>query len=144
MCISKLAQSRPPSASQSSLDFSVSKCISKPARSRSASASLSSLDLSLQAHLQTRLITASKYIFKERRRVYGDTCVTEVGRVTGSIYSADRGVHRHPVFSISSYHTMKRHTLSFPAVSLTWSVRDFVDLCNCVDPQHRVVSYLLT
>ena len=27
--------------------------------------------------------------------MYGDTGVTEVDRVMGSVYSADRGVHRH-------------------------------------------------
>jgi len=76
--------------------------------------------------------------------VYGDTGVTEVDRVTGSIYSADPGVDRHHLNSISSYHTMKIHTLSFPTFGLTRSVRDFVDPRNCVDPHGWVVSYLLT
>jgi len=140
--ISQHAQLRLPSAALSSLNLGLSKCISKLSQSRPPSASLSSLDL--QVHLQTRSITASKYIFKERRRVYGDTVVTEVDRVTGIIYSADRGVHRHHLISISSYNTMKIHTLSFPTFSLTRSVRDFVDPRNCVDPQRRVVLYLLT
>jgi len=122
---------------------------------------LSSLDLGLQVHFQTRSIAASKfisdlsrtpfpsasqtllikYLFKERRRMYGDTGVTEVDRVTGSIYSADPGVDRHHLISISSYHTMKIHTLSFPTFGLTRSVRD---PRNCVEPHARVVSYLLT
>jgi hypothetical protein len=143
-CISKLTQSRPPGASLSSLDLSVSKCISKLAQSRPPSGSLSSLDLSLQVHLQTRSITASKYILKERWQLSGDTGVTEVDRVTGSIYSADPGVDRHHLISISSYHTMKIHTLSFPTFRLTRSVRDFLGPRNRVDPQRRVVSYLLT
>jgi len=76
--------------------------------------------------------------------VYGVSGVTEVDRVTGSIYSADPGVYIHHLISISFYHTMKIHTLSFPTVGLTRSFRDFLDPHNCVDPQHRVVSYLLT
>jgi len=115
---SNLAQSRPPSASPNSLNhglqvhhqthsITASKCISEFTRSPSPSAS------------QTRSI---KYIFKERRRLYGDTGVTEADRVTGSIYSADPGVDRHHLISISSYHTMKIHTLSFPTFGLTRSV----------------------
>ena len=61
--------------------------------------------------------------------MYGDTGVTEVERVTGSIYSADPGVDRHDLISILSYHTMKIHTLSFPAFGLT---RDIMDPRNCV------------
>jgi len=45
--------------------------------------------------------------------VYGDAGVTEVDRVTGSIYSADPGVDRHHLISISSYHTKKIHSI-FP------------------------------
>ena len=120
------------------------KCISKLARSQPPSASLSSLDLTLQVYLQTRLITASKYIFNERCWVYGDTVVTVVDRVTGSIYLADPGVDRYHLISISSYHTMEIHTLSFPTFGLTRSVRDFVDPRNCMDPHCQVVSYLLT
>jgi len=61
-----------------------SKCISEFTKSRSRNASrnlldhglhvrLSLLDLILQVHLGTRSITASKYIFKGRWRVYGYT-----------------------------------------------------------------------
>ena len=75
--------------------------------------------------------------------MYRDTGVTEVDRVTRSIYSADPGVDRHNLSSISSYHTMNIHTLSFPTFGLTCSVWDFVDACNCVDPQSQAVSYLL-
>jgi len=95
--------------------------------SRSPSASLSSLDLSLQVHLQTRLITASKYIFKDRWQLYRDTAVTEVARLTGTTYSADPGVDRHHLISISSYHTMEIHTVSFPTLvslavfKISWS-----------------------
>jgi len=84
-CISKLAQSQPPSVSPNSLDYShqvptitASKCISEFTRSWPPSACLSSLDLSLQVHISTRTITTSKYIVNERRRVYGDSGVTEV------------------------------------------------------------------
>jgi len=70
--------------------------------------------------------------------VYGDTGVMEVHRVMGSIYSADPGVDRHHLISISSYHTMKIHTVSFPTFGLTHSVHDFVD------PHRWVVSCLLT
>jgi len=76
--------------------------------------------------------------------VYGDTGVTVVDKVMGSIYSADSGADRHYLISISSYHTMKVLTLSFPNFGLTQSVREIGDPCNCVDPQHRAVSYLLT
>jgi len=64
--------------------------------------------------------------------VYGDTGVTAVERVMGSIYSADPGVDRHNLISISSYHTMKIHTLSFPTFGLTRSVCDIMDPRNCV------------
>jgi len=154
-CISELTQSRPPSASLSSLDLgllvhhlvhsvSASTYIYKLARSLPPSASLGSLDLSLQVHLhtrsglhvhlQTRSIPASKYIFKEHHQVYGDTAVVQVDRVTGSVYSADPGVDRDHLISISSYHTMKIHTRYFPTFGLTRFVRDLVDPCNCIDP----------
>jgi len=146
--------SRSPSASPNLLDpglqvhlwvhsITVSKCFSQHARSRPPSESLSSLNSSLQVLLDTPSITVSNCIFKERQRLYGDRGVTEVARVTGSIYSADRGLHRHHLISISSYHTMKLRTLSFLTSGLTDSVRNFMDGCNCVDPQHLVVSYLL-
>jgi len=54
------------------------------------------------------------------------------------VYSADHKVDRHHLISISYYHTMKIHTLSFPTFGLPRAVWDVVD------PQHRVVSYLLT
>jgi len=143
---SKIARSRPPSVSLNSHDYGLqvrtitaAKCISKLARLRPPS----SHDYGLQVHLQTRSITASKYIFNERRRVYGDTGVMEVERVTGSIYSTDPRVDRQHLISISSYHTMKIHTLSFPTFGLTRSFCD-VDPCKCVDPQRWVVSCLLT
>jgi len=138
-CISKLARLRPPSVSPSSLDYGLqvctitaSMCISKLARSQSPSVSLNSHDYGLQVNLQTRSITASKYIIKDRRQDYGDTVVPKVERVTGSIYSADRGVDRHHLISISTNQTMKIHTLSFPTFGLTRSVRDSVDPRNCV------------
>ena len=59
--------------------------------------------------------------------MYGDTRVMEVDRVNGSIYSADPGVDRHYLISISSSHTMRIHTLSFPTVGFTRSVQDIVD-----------------
>ena len=70
--------------------------------------------------------------------MYRDSGVTEVDGVPGSIYSADLGVDRHHLISISSNHLMKIHTLSFPTFGLTRSVRDLVAR------QHRVVSYLIT
>jgi len=110
-CISKLARSWPPSVSPDSLDYGLQvhmimpfKCISKLARSWPPSASLSSLNLSLQVHLHTRSITASKCISEftqspspsasQTRSIKG---VTEVDRVTGSIYSADRSQSRYTV-----------------------------------------------
>jgi len=62
----------------------------------------------------------------------------------GSIYSADTGVDRCYLISISSYYTMKIYTLSFPTFDLTHSVCDFVVPLNCLDAQRRVVSYPLT
>ena len=93
-------------------------------------------------HLQTCPITASKYIFQQRQQMYGDTGVTEVDRVTESIYSVDPGVDRHRLISISSYYIMNIHTLSFPTFGLTHSVQDFMDLRNCVDPQGQVQTTL--
>jgi len=111
---------------------------------RPPSASLSSLDFSLHEHLQTSSIMASKYIMEVQQQVYRDTGVMVVDRVMGTIYSAHRGVHRHHLISISSYHTMKIHILSFPTFSLTHSVQDFADTHNCPDHPRCVVSYLLT
>jgi hypothetical protein len=133
MCISEFTQSQTSSASPNSLDYgtqvhlwvnaiSVSKCISKYARSRSPS---------------TTLRSDSRY-----REIQGG--VEEVDKVPGSIYSADPRVDRHHLISISSYHTINTCTVSFPTFVLTNSVQDFMDLCNCVDTQCRVVSYVLT
>ena len=49
-------------------------------------------------------------------------------RETGSIYSADSGVDRYHLISISSYDTMKIQNLSFPTVGLTWSVRGLSEI----------------
>ena len=54
--------------------------------------------------------------------MYGDSGVTEGDRVMGSKYSVDPGVDRHHFVSISSYHTIKIHTLSFPTFGLSRSV----------------------
>jgi len=123
-----------------SCSITTSKCVSELAQFQPPS----SHDHSPRVHLNTPLITASKYIFKEQRPVHWATGVIDVDRVTGSIYSADPGVYRHHLISILSYHTMIIHTLCFPSFGLTRSVRDFVHPGNCVDPQRRVVSYLLT
>jgi len=119
--------------------ITVSKCISNFAPLRPPS----SPDHRLQVHLQSQSITASKYIFNQQRQVYRDTGAMELDRVMGSIYLADPGVYRHHPISISSYHTTKIHTLSFPSFGLTHSVRDFMDPHICVDPQCLVESYLL-
>jgi len=115
----------------------VSKCISKLGRSWPWCASLSllehalqmdlwvELDLGLQVHLQTRSITAAKYIFQQRLREYGDTGVMEVDWTTGSVYSGDSGVHSHHLIFISSHRVMRIHTLSFPTFGLPSSFRDF-------------------
>jgi len=77
-CISKLARSQPPSASLSSLEYSLqvnhqpcsimaSKCFSEVTRSRPPRASPHSFDSSLQVYLQTRSITASECISKFTR-----------------------------------------------------------------------------
>jgi hypothetical protein len=76
--------------------------------------------------------------------VYGDTGVMEMESAMRSIHSGDSGADRQHLILISSGHTMKIHTLSFQTFRLTRSFRDFVDLCNFVDPCGWVVSYLLT
>jgi hypothetical protein len=134
-CISKLAQSRPPSESLSSLDLGIqvhlqtrsiraSEWISEFTRSWPPMVSLSSLDLGLQVHVSARSITASKYIVIERRRVYGDTGVTEVDCATGSSFLGVPRVDKHHLILISS--------------------SSHLDPRNCVDSHCRVVSYLLT
>jgi len=123
-CISKLAQTRPPSASPNWLyhspqvylwvhSSSGSKYISKLSGPRPWSVSLSSLDSCVQVNLSTRSITASKYIDTDRRWVYGETGETEVGWPTGSTYSVDPGVDRHPLICISSGST-RLHGFSRP------------------------------
>jgi len=58
-------------------------------RSRSPIASLSSLEFSLQVHIQTRSIMASSCIFKVRLWFNRDTIVTQVPRMSGSLYLPD-------------------------------------------------------
>jgi len=144
-CISEFTWSRHPSASPNELNLSLQVHLSLHSISRSASASLSSLDLSLQVHFHTHPITASKYIIKERRRLYEDTGVMEVARVMGSIYSADPGVDTHHLISISSYHTMNIHTLSFPTFALTQcpKFRRFVQLRGSSTPGSIISSHLI-
>jgi hypothetical protein len=76
--------------------------------------------------------------------VYWNTGVTEVNKVTASIYSVDSAVDRHHLISISSCHTMIIYTLSLPTFGLPHSVPDVVCPHNCVHSQCRVLSYLLT
>jgi len=52
------------------------------------------------------------------------------GQSDGEYIFGRPGVDRHHLISISPYHTMKIHTLSFPTFGLTRSVRDFVDPRN--------------
>jgi hypothetical protein len=119
-CISTLTQSQPPSVSLNSHHDGLQVCtisafnfIPNLARSRPPSASLSLLDLSLQVPLQTHSITTSKHIINERQLLYRDLGVREVDKVLGSIYLGDPGVDRHHLISISSYHTLKIHSI-FP------------------------------
>ena len=67
-----------------------------------------------------------------------------VGGQSDGEYSADPRVDKHHLISISSYHTMKIQTLSFPTFGLTCSVQDSMEPCSCMDPQRQVVSYLPT
>lgn len=60
----------------------------------------------------------------------------------GSIYLEHSAVDTH-LISIPSYHTMLMHTVPFPTVGHTPSVRDFVDPCNGVDHSRCVASYHL-
>jgi hypothetical protein len=53
-------------------------------------------------------------------------------------------VDRQHLIFISSCHTTKIHTLSVTTFSLTRSFRGFVHSRNCVDPEGRVLSHLLT
>jgi len=136
--------------------ITASKCISEFTLSRPPSASPNLLTQGLQVHLWVHSIWVSKCIFKHAWSCPSSTSlrsdgmfmemqrgVTEVDRVMGIIYSADPGVDRRHLISISSYHKMKIHTLCFPTFGLTHSIEDLMDPRNCVDNQHRVVSYLL-
>jgi len=152
-CISKLARSRPPSASLSSLhlglpvrlqtrSITASKCISEFTPSRPPSASPNSLDHGLPVHVQSLSITDSKYILTERRWEYVDTGVTEVEWATRSIYSGDPGVDRQHLIFISSRHTSKIHNLSFPTFCLTRSVRGSTPLLGSSRPGCIISSHL--
>jgi len=92
----------------------------------------------------------------ERRCVYGDTGMMEMGLVmglcrdtgvtkmdwaTGSIYLGDPVVDRsHHILSSYNQYTLylSQH------LGLTCSVWDGMDPCNCVDPHKQVVPNLLT
>jgi len=150
-CICKLARSRPPSAFLNSLDLGlqvylqISSNVTRKRISKLAQIWSPNLHIhGLQVPLQTFIIMASKSIRAERSRVYGDAGVMQVDRVTGSILSADPGADRDHLISITSYYTMKIHTLLWPTFGLTCTAWDFLDPRNCVDPQCGVVSYLLT
>lgn len=111
-----------PRASLRSLALSVPKCILNLTWSRPTTGSLSLLDLSLHVHHCTRVSMASNYIFMQQRLLYGVIAITEVNRMTGRRYSADPGVDKHHLVSISSYHSMTIHARSFSImVSLTLS-----------------------
>jgi hypothetical protein len=77
-------------------------------------------------------------IFNERWWLFADTVITDVDRVTASIYSADPRVDRHHLISISSYHSMKIHTLSFATFGLSHYVWDFVDSHGLVGSYHFI------
>jgi hypothetical protein len=95
-CISKLARSRPPSASLISLDLGLqvhvqtssitaSRCISEFTQSRSPISSPNSLDHGLEVHLLTRLFTPFQ-------------CISEFTRSRSPIASPnslDRGLQLH-------------------------------------------------
>jgi len=150
--MSKLARSRPPSASVSSLNLGLqvrlqtrsitaSQCISQFTPSRPPTASPNSINPGLPMHLQPRSITASKSIVQERRWVYGDTGVTEVKWATRSIYLGDPGVDRQHLIFISSCHTTKRDTLCFPTFGLTRSFRGSTQLCGSSRPDSIISSH---
>jgi len=88
------------------------------------------LDWDLQVNVQGAMPVGPRYRGNEGSQSDGE-------------YLADPGVDRHHLISISSYHSMKIHNLSFPTVGLTCSVRDIVEPRNWVDPQRSVVSYYL-
>jgi hypothetical protein len=118
-CISKLARSRPPSASLS-YSISASKCVSKPARSRPpsatpsstrsrpSSASPNSLDHGLQMHLQTRSISASKCISElhdlQTRSITTSKCISEFNWISACMCVSKLARSRPP--STSPVHTI--------------------------------------
>jgi len=131
-CISEFTRSRPPSASPNSLNHGLQVHLWVHSISRSPSAAPNTLDHGLQVHLQGATAGVRRYRGNEGGQSDGEY-------IFGRPRSRQTSSH-----SISSYHTMKIHTLSFPTFGLTRSVRDFVDPRIWVDPQRRVVSYLLT
>jgi len=82
-------------------------CITKLSRSQSPRASWYSLNLDLDVHYHIRSSLASNYIWTDGQGGYYFQGVTEVDRVTGTIYLANPGVDRHHLNSISLYHTMQ-------------------------------------
>jgi hypothetical protein len=68
------------------------------------------------------------------------TGVMEMESAMGSIYSQDSVVYTSGI--ILSFN--ESHTLSFPFFDLTSCFGDIDDPCNCMDPHHQVVSYVLT
>jgi len=152
--ISEFTRSQPPSASSNLPEHGlqahlwvhsiyVSKVITKITWSWHPSASLSLLILSFLVHLHNRSIMASKFIFKAQWQVYASTGISEVDRVTRSIYLADPGVDKYLLISSLYYHTMKIHNRCFPTFGLTCPVQDFLYPCNCLDPDRKVVSFRL-
>jgi len=155
---SNLMPSQPASSATNTLDrslgvylwvhpISASKWISKLARSRAPTASLSSLNLGLQWHLQTHLITASKCIsdvnqcrspIASPNLLDHGLQVDHSGTTVGVQRYRGSGVDGHRLICISSCHSTKIHTQSFPTFGLTHSVRDFVA------PDGWVISYVLT
>jgi hypothetical protein len=148
--ISKFTPLRPPSLSPNLHDhgllvhlktrsFTVCKSISKLERLWLPSLN----DLDRQLRPPAFMITTSEYIYKHHWRVYGNSGLMKVDRVMGSIYSADPGIDRHHLISISFHHTWKLHTLSCTTLGLTRTV-GVLDPCNCVEHQRGVVSYRAT
>jgi len=131
-CISEFTRSRPPSASRNSLNHGLQGHLWVHSISRSPSGPPNSLNDGFGVRCQAATAVVRRY------RCNGG------GQSNGSAFSADPRVDIHHLISISSYHPMKIHTLSFTTCGLTRSVRDCVDPPNCMDPQCRVVSYLLT
>jgi len=99
-CISKLAQSRPPTASVRYM-IVASKCISK-LRSITAFKCISELhDLDLQVHLQTRSIIVSKCI-SEFNLSLASKCISKLARSLSSNASLSSTWSRPPRVSTNS------------------------------------------